>query len=53
MRTWDILNDSPKSTYGATNKFTYSRDILKSDLCDYSNLEILVRGDSTAVAFVP
>ena len=49
-RTWNIVNDSSKSTWDAINKFKYSRDILKSDLCDYSDVEILVSGDIITVA---
>ena len=45
----DIVSDNSKSNYGAINKFTYNRNILKFNLCDYNDADILVRGYITAV----
>ena len=39
-----------QQTYYATNEITYNKDILKSNLCDYNDAYILVRGDFTVVA---
>ena len=49
-RKWNIVNDNSKSNYDATNEITYNTEILKSNLCDYNNVYILVRGDITVVA---
>ena len=46
----NIFNDNSKSNYDAKNKITYNTEILKSNLCDYNNAYILVRGDITVVA---
>ena len=49
-RKWNNVNDNSKSSYDATNEITYNTEILKSNLCDYNNVYILVRGDITVVA---
>ena len=49
-RKWNIVNDNSKSNYDATNETSYNTEILKSNLCDYSNTYILVTGDITVVA---
>ena len=41
--------DNSKSNYDATNEITYNTEVLKSNLCDYSDASILVRGDITVV----
>ena len=46
----NIFNDNSKSNYDARNKITYNTEILKSNLCDYNNAYILVRGGITVVA---
>ena len=46
-RKWDIVNNNSKENYDAGNLITYDTEILKSDLWDYSNAYILVRGDTT------
>ena len=48
-RKWNIVNYNSKSNYDSTNKITYNTDILKSNLCHYSDAHILVRGDITVV----
>ena len=48
-RKWNIVNYNSKSNYDLTNKITYNADILKSNLCHYSDAHILVRGDITVV----
>ena len=49
-RKWNNVNDNSKSSYDTTNEITYNTEILKSNLCDYNNVYILVRGDITVVA---
>ena len=49
-RKWNIVNDNSKSIYDAINEIIYNTEILKSNLCDYNNAYILVRGDITVVA---
>ena len=46
----NIVNDNSKSNYDARNEITYNTEILKSNLCDYNNAYIFVRGDITVVA---
>ena len=38
------------SNYAAANEITYNTEILKSNLCDYNDAQILVTGDITVVA---
>ena len=47
---WNILNDNSKANYEEGNETTYKTEVLKSNLCDYNNAYILVRGDMTATA---
>ena len=49
-RKWNIVNENSKSNYDVTNEITYSTEILKSNLNDYNDAYILVRGDITVVA---
>ena len=44
-RKWNIVNDNPKSNYGVGNEITYNIEVLKSNLCDYNDVYILVNGD--------
>ena len=37
------------SNYAAANEITYNTEILKSNLCDYNDAQILVTGDITVV----
>ena len=46
-RKWSIVNDNLKANYGIRNEITYKTEVLKSNLCDYNNAYILVRGDIT------
>ena len=36
-RKWNIVNDSSKSNYDATNEITYNTEILESNLRDYND----------------
>ena len=49
-RKWNIVNDNSKANYDAGNKITYNTEVLKSNLCDYNDAYILVRGGITVVA---
>ena len=46
-RKWNTVNDNSKSIYGVGNEFIYNTEVLKSNLCDYNDVYILVRGDIT------
>ena len=46
-RKWNIVNDNSKANYDPTNEITYNTEVLKSNLFDYNNAHILVRGDIT------
>ena len=46
-RKWNIFNDNSKTNYNAANEITYNKEVLKSNLCDYKDAYILVRGDIT------
>ena len=45
----NVVNDNSKSNYDAINEVTYNTKILKSNLCDYNDTCIIVRGDITVV----
>ena len=49
-RKWNNVNDNSKSNYDATNEISYHTEVLKSNLCDYNDAYILVRGEITVVA---
>ena len=57
-RKWNIVNDLSNGNYNLGNEITYNTEVLKSNLCDYNDAYILVRGDiyfighhATQVAF--
>ena len=47
-RKWNFVNDNSKANYDAANENTYI-EVLKSTLCDYNDVYILVRGDITII----
>ena len=49
-RKWNIVNDNLKVNYGVGNKIIYNTEALKSNLCDYNDAYILVRGNITVTA---
>ena len=49
-RKWNIVNNNSKSNYDTTNETNYNTEILKSNLCDYNDAYILVRGDISVVS---
>ena len=48
-REWNIVNDQSNANYNLWDKFIYSTEVLKSNLCDYNDAYILVRSDVTIV----
>ena len=49
-RKWNIINDNAEANYDATNEITYNTEVLKSNLGDYNDGYILVKGDITVTA---
>ena len=49
-RKWNIVNDNSIRNYDTTNEITYNTEVLKSNLCDYNDAYILVRGDITVTS---
>ena len=48
-RNWNLVNDQSDANCSVGNEIIYSTEVLKSNLCDYINTYILVRGDVTIV----
>ena len=48
-RKWNIVNDQSKANYDVGTQIFYNTEVLKSNLCDYNDAYILVRGDITVV----
>ena len=46
-RKWNIVNDQSNANCGIESEIIYNTDVLRSNLCDYNNACILVRGDIT------
>ena len=44
-RKWNIVNENSKTNYSVGRKIIYNTEVLKSNLCDYNDAYILVRGD--------
>ena len=44
-RNQNIANGQSNANYDAGNEIIYNKEVLKSNLCNYSNAYILVRGD--------
>ena len=49
-RKWNIVNDQSNANYDAGNEIVYNTEDLKSNLCNYNDAYILVRGDITVIA---
>ena len=49
-RRWNIINDQSNPNYCVGNEIISNTEVLKSNLCDYSDAYILVRADIAAVA---
>ena len=48
-RKWNIVNDQSNANYHVGNEIIYNREVLKPNLCDYSDAYILVRDDISIV----
>ena len=46
-RKWNIVNDQSKLNYSVGSETMYSTEVLKSKLCDYTDVYIPVRVDIT------
>ena len=44
-RKWNIVIDQSNINYNIRNEIIYNTKVLKSNLCDYNNAYILLRGD--------
>ena len=47
IRKQTIVNGESDANYSVGNEIIYSTAVLNSNLCDYSDAQILVRGDIT------
>ena len=50
MNHWNIFNDQSYANYDVGNEIIYNGEVLKSDLCDYNDAHILVKGDIVTTA---
>ena len=48
-RNLNIINDQPNMNYSLGNEIICCTEVLKSNLCDYSDAYILTRSDSTII----
>ena len=46
---WNIVNDNSKTNYGIGSEIIYNTEVLKSNICDYSDAYILVKGYITKI----
>ena len=46
-RKWNIVNENSKANYEEENEIIYNIEVLRSNLCNYNDAYILVRGDIT------
>ena len=44
---WKIINDNSNANHDVGNEMIYYTEVLKSNLCDYNDGYILVKGDIT------
>ena len=49
-RKWNIVNDNSNVNYSAGNKIIHNTEVLKSNLCDYNDACISIKGDITVIA---
>ena len=52
-RKWNIVNYESNTNCDVGNEIIYNTEVLKSNLCDYNDACILVRGDITVTAAPP
>ena len=48
-RRWSIVNDNSRTNYDVGSEMIYNAEIFTSNICDYNNAYILVRGDITII----
>ena len=48
-RNWNTVNDQSNGNDSVGNEITYSTKVLQSNLCNYNNAYILVRGNISTV----
>ena len=48
-KKWNVFNDQSNANFGARNEIIYNTEVLKSNLCDYNDAYILVKGDTTII----
>ena len=48
-RKWNIVNNQSNANYDAGNEIVYNTEVLKSNLCDYNDVYILLRGNITII----
>ena len=49
-RKWNIVNNQSNANYNIGNEVIYNTEVLNSNLCDYNDAYILVKGDITVIA---
>ena len=49
-RKWNISNDQSNANSNVGNKIIHNTEVLKSNLCDYKDAYILIRGGITVAA---
>ena len=49
-RKWNIVNNQSNANYNVGNELIYNTEALNSNLCDYNDGYILVKGDITVIA---
>ena len=47
---WNIVNDQSNANYDVGNEIVCNTEILKSNICDYNDANILVKGNFTVTA---
>ena len=47
---WNIVSDQSNANFDVRNEVIYNKNVLKSNFCDYNEVDILVTGDIPAVA---
>ena len=48
-RKWNVDNDQSNANYDVGNEILYNTEVLRSNLCDYNDAYILVKGDITII----
>ena len=46
-RKWNLVNDQSNAYYDVGNEIIYNTEVLESNLCEYNDAYILVRGNIT------